>query len=202
VRRIKTPHKHTPYFLDLARSPKMIAILQKLLRTESVRLHGSKINMKSPAGGAPVEWHQDWAFYPHTNDDILAIGVMLDDVALENGPMLVMPGSHKGPTFDHHAEGRFCGAMDPTASPFDFSKAVACTGRAGSVRVCRPGPDHIEPHRAYCASMRAATTDLLLVWASVRAGRAAAGTRGASSSRSVAKRVTLTMITVVARGSP
>jgi hypothetical protein len=22
--------------------------------------------------GSPVEWHQDWAFYPHTNDDLLA----------------------------------------------------------------------------------------------------------------------------------
>ena len=45
-----------------------------------MRLHGSKLNMKAPKYGSPVEWHQDWAFYPHTNDDILAIGVMLDDV--------------------------------------------------------------------------------------------------------------------------
>jgi ectoine hydroxylase-related dioxygenase (phytanoyl-CoA dioxygenase family) len=131
VRRIKTPHKHTPYFLDLARSPKMVAILQKLLQTESVRLHGSKINMKSPAGGAPVEWHQDWAFYPHTNDDILAVGVMLDDCTLENGAMLMIPGSHTGPVFDHHTDGYFCGAMDPAA--VDLSRAVPCIGRAGSM---------------------------------------------------------------------
>ena len=35
--------------------------------------------MKAPEYGSPVEWHQDWAFYPHTNDDLLAVGVMLDD---------------------------------------------------------------------------------------------------------------------------
>ena len=44
--------------------------------------------------GSPVEWHQDWAFYPHTNDDLLAVGVMLDDMELENGPLLVLPGTH------------------------------------------------------------------------------------------------------------
>ena len=29
------------------------------------------------------EWHQDWAFYPHTNDDLLAVGVAIDDMAVE-----------------------------------------------------------------------------------------------------------------------
>lgn len=133
VRRIKTPHKHTPLFWELARSPKLIAILKKLLGTEGVRLHGSKINMKAPHGGAPVEWHQDWAFYPHTNDDLLAVGVMLDDCTEENGAMLVLPDTHRGPVYDHHADGYFCGAMDAVNVSLDFSKAVPCTGRAGSM---------------------------------------------------------------------
>jgi ectoine hydroxylase-related dioxygenase (phytanoyl-CoA dioxygenase family) len=131
VRRIKTPHKHIPYFMELARSPRLVGILQALLGSDSVRLHGSKINMKSPAGGAPVEWHQDWAFYPHTNDDVLAVGVMLEDCTMENGAMLMIPGSHKGEVFDHHSDGYFAGAMDPAA--FDISKAAHCVGWAGSV---------------------------------------------------------------------
>src|SRR5437016_6095867 len=132
VRRIKTPHKHFPLFWDLARSPKLVSILQKLLGPE-VRLHGSKINMKAPHYGSPVEWHQDWAFYPHTNDDLLAVGVMLDDTTVENGAMLVLPGTHRGPVYDHHSEGSFCGAMDPSAVDLDFSKAVPTTGPAGSM---------------------------------------------------------------------
>jgi phytanoyl-CoA hydroxylase len=131
VRRIKTPHQHTPYFMDFARSPKLVSILQQLLGNDGVRLHGSKINMKSPSGGSPVEWHQDWAFYPHTNDDILAVGVMLDDCTVENGAMLMVPGSHKGPVFDHHTDGYFSGAMDP--ADLDLSRAVPCVGRAGSM---------------------------------------------------------------------
>src|SRR5687768_96054 len=93
VRRIKTPHKFFPGFEKLYREPRLVEILQKLLGPD-VRLHGSKINLKAPRYGSPVEWHQDWAFYPHTNDDLLAVGVMLDDCTLENGPLLVVPKSH------------------------------------------------------------------------------------------------------------
>jgi ectoine hydroxylase-related dioxygenase (phytanoyl-CoA dioxygenase family) len=133
VRRIKTPHVHTPYFRDLARHPKLLSILQRLLGSEAIRLHGSKINMKAPAGGAPVEWHQDWAFYPHTNDDLLAVGVMLEDCTVENGAMLMLSGTHQGPVFDHHADGHFCGAIDLASAALDFELAVPCTGRAGSM---------------------------------------------------------------------
>jgi len=133
VRRIKLPHTHTPIFWELAQHPPLVAILDKLLGPSGVRLHGSKINLKEPHHGSPVEWHQDWAFYPHTNDDLLAVGVMLDDAFLENGPLLVVPGSHKGPVWDHHSDGFFCGAMDPTRKEVDFESAVPLTGRAGSM---------------------------------------------------------------------
>jgi ectoine hydroxylase-related dioxygenase (phytanoyl-CoA dioxygenase family) len=132
VRRIKKPHLVNPIFDQVVKSEAMLSILRALLGA-NVRLHGSKLNMKSPRYGSPVEWHQDWAFYPHTNDDILAIGVMLDDVALENGPLLVLPGTHRvDKVWDHHAEGYFCGAMDPATCGLDFGKAVPVTGPAGS----------------------------------------------------------------------
>ena len=131
IRRIKKPHVVNSLFWELAKSPRMLSVVIKLIGP-NVRLHGSKLNIKAPRYGSPVEWHQDWAFYPHTNDDILAIGVMLDDVLIENGPMLVVPGTHKGPTYNHYGEGRFCGAMDPTAALLDFKSAVPVTGKAGS----------------------------------------------------------------------
>ena len=133
VRRIKTPHKVDPYFMEVVKQPVMTSILKALLGKD-IRLHGSKLNVKAPKYGSPVEWHQDWAFYPHTNDDILAIGVMLDDVELENGPLLLMPGSHRiNKVWDHHLDGRFVGAMDPTRTPeLDYSKAIPCVGKAGS----------------------------------------------------------------------
>ncbi|HEX2891154.1 phytanoyl-CoA dioxygenase family protein [Vineibacter terrae] len=132
VRRIKTPHRIDRRFDDLVRHPNVVAILSRLIGPD-LRLHGSKLNMKAPRYGSPVEWHQDWAFYPHTNDDILAIGVMLDDMELSNGPLLVVPGSHKGPVFDHHADGAFCGAIAPETIADEARRAVPLTGRAGSM---------------------------------------------------------------------
>ncbi len=132
VRRVKTPHRFFPVFERLMRHPTLVAILGDLLGP-AVRLHGSKINLKSPRYGSPVEWHQDWAFYPHTNDDLLAVGVMLDDCTSDNGPLLVVPGSHRGPTFDHHADGYFCGAIDPAAIRDLIARAVPLTGRAGAM---------------------------------------------------------------------
>ena len=134
VRRIKTPHKHFDYFNQLVRHPRITAMLSCLLGP-NIRLHGSKLNMKSAGYGAPVEWHQDWAFYPHTNDDVLAIGILLDDCAEENGPLLAIPGSHRGRTFDHHADGYFCGAITGELNQIDFSRAVALTGKAGAMSI-------------------------------------------------------------------
>lgn len=132
VRRLKTPHLHHEIFRRIMRTPRLVEILKQLLGPSGVRLHGSKLNIKAPQYGSPVEWHQDWAFYPHTNDDLLAVGVMLDDCALENGPLMVIPGSHKGPVYDHHCDGFFCGAIDP-ACDIDYAKAVPLVGRAGSM---------------------------------------------------------------------
>jgi phytanoyl-CoA hydroxylase len=131
VRRIKTPHLHMPFVTELARTPRLVEILQALLKTDSVRLHGSKINMKSKSGGSPVEWHQDWAFYPHTNDDLLAVGVMLEDCTVENGAMYMIPETQKGPVFNHHSDGVFVGAMDP--ADVDLPRAMPCVGKAGSM---------------------------------------------------------------------
>ncbi|MGH7102740.1 MAG: phytanoyl-CoA dioxygenase family protein [Acetobacteraceae bacterium] len=133
VRRIKTPHRVHKLFDEVVRMPEVISVLLALLGPD-IRLHGSKLNMKSAQYGSPVEWHQDWAFYPHTNDELLAIGVMLDDMALDNGPLLVIPGTHKGPVWNHHGEdGRFCGSIDPKEIREEIPRAVPLTGRAGSM---------------------------------------------------------------------
>jgi ectoine hydroxylase-related dioxygenase (phytanoyl-CoA dioxygenase family) len=133
VRRIKTPHKVHPAFEAVVRTAPVMAVLTELLGPD-LRLKSSKLNMKAARYGSPVEWHQDWAFYPHTNDDLLAIGVMLDDMDLDNGPLMVVPGSHKGPVWNHHGEdGRFCGLVDPADIEAEIASAVPLTGPAGSM---------------------------------------------------------------------
>lgn len=133
VRRIKSPHKVHALFDQVIRSQPVIDILTQLIGP-GLRLHGSKLNIKAAQYGSPVEWHQDWAFYPHTNDDVLAVGVLLDDTDLSNGPMLVTPGTHTGPVWSHHGEdGRFCGLIDPALIQAEIERAVPCVGTAGSM---------------------------------------------------------------------
>ena len=134
VRRIKAPHLHHPEYAGLVRQPKILAVLQSLWGGD-IRFDTAKLNMKCAGFGAPVEWHQDWAFYPHTNDDLAAVGVMLDDTELANGPLMIVPGSHRGPIHDHHADGIFCGAIDPANRSVDYAAAIPLTGKAGSITV-------------------------------------------------------------------
>ncbi len=134
IRRIKLPHTHNAVMRDLMYSDHVLAPARDLIGPD-LRLHTSKLNMKLGGYGAAVEWHQDFAFYPHTNDDVLAIAVIIDDMETENGPLMVFPGSHLGPIHDHHANGVFAGAMDLEACGYDMADAVALTGPAGSISI-------------------------------------------------------------------
>ncbi|WP_136440620.1 phytanoyl-CoA dioxygenase family protein [Pacificoceanicola onchidii] len=132
--RIKLPHKIDPYYWDILTKSKVRAVLNDLLGPDTY-INTAKLNTKAPGGGAAVEWHQDWAFYPHTNDSLLAFGLNLADVDAANGPLMVIPGSHKGPILSHHHDGTFCGAIDPDDPLFDMDKAVTLTGKAGDMTV-------------------------------------------------------------------
>ena len=134
LRRIKLPHTQSDVMRDLMYSDHILAPARDLIGP-NLRLHTSKLNMKKAGYGAAVEWHQDYAFYPHTNDDILAIGVLIDDMAEENGPLQVFPGSHKGPVYDHHVDGVFAGAILPEAVGLDLNDAVPLLGPAGSISI-------------------------------------------------------------------
>jgi len=132
VRRIKDPCSLDGLYYRVARHPAILAAATRLVGPD-LRYHHSKINIKAAGYGAAIEWHQDWAFYPHTNDSVLAVGIAIDGCDLENGPLMVLPGSHRGLVHDHHVAGRFCGAIDPDASGLDFSRAVSLVAPAGSI---------------------------------------------------------------------
>ncbi|MXZ99488.1 MAG: phytanoyl-CoA dioxygenase family protein [Acidimicrobiaceae bacterium] len=93
----------------------------------------SKLNAKHPGGSAQVEWHADWGYYPHTNDDLLEISIALDPSTEASGCLKVLPGSHVGPALDHTENGRFVGAV-PVGS-FDPQAAVSLELEPGDVSI-------------------------------------------------------------------
>jgi ectoine hydroxylase-related dioxygenase (phytanoyl-CoA dioxygenase family) len=132
VRRLKEPCAIDPVFDRISRSEAILDIVTGLIGP-NIRYQGSKLNMKAAAFGSPVEWHQDFAFYPHTNDDLLAVGVALDDCTMENGCLLMIPGAHRWPILGHHQDGVFVGAIDLEREQVDVSRAVPVTVRAGGI---------------------------------------------------------------------
>ncbi len=134
LNRIKTPHTQHAVYWDVLCSERILSYLKPLLG-ENIRLHNSKLNTKAGQGGAAVQWHQDWAFYPHTNDDLLALGIMLSDISEQDGPLQVVPGSHRRDVLAHDHGGTFCGAVDPQHPEARLAEAVTLTGKAGDMSI-------------------------------------------------------------------
>ena len=136
LRRIKNPADHDPLYHWVGLQSPIVDIVAELIGP-AIRFHHSKLNLKGSRLGAPVEVHQDAAFYPHSNDDVLAVGLLLDDATAENGALAVLPGSHRGPVYSHYdAEGRFVGCMDPAAvTRLDRSGARLLALPAGSIHI-------------------------------------------------------------------
>ncbi len=132
LRRLKDPVKQHEVYKKFLHHPRILDIVEQLIGP-GLRTNGNKLNMKSPEYGSPVEWHQDWAFYPHTNDDLLAVGVSMDEMKYENGCLLVIPGSHKGPVYSHHQDEHFAGAV--TEEVPDADKAVPIELEAGGISI-------------------------------------------------------------------
>ena len=132
LRRIKNPIQQHDAYDRALRHDGILDIVEQLIGP-GLRRHNTKLNMKEPDHGSAVEWHQDWAFYPHTNDDVLAVGVCIDDMTEENGCMLMAPGSHKGELHSHHENGVFVGAVsEPDFHPGAVAK---CLVKAGGITI-------------------------------------------------------------------
>jgi len=71
----------------------------------------SKLNMKPAKVGSVVEWHQDLAYFPHTNDSLVTTLIYLDDATEQNGCLQVLPRHHTH--FFSHAgpDGLFAGMI-------------------------------------------------------------------------------------------
>jgi hypothetical protein len=101
VRRLKLPDID-PSFWDFANGA--IADVAADLLGPDVGFHHSKLNFKCATGEDSNEaaWHQDIPFYLPTNYNVLAIGTYLHDTVDEDGPAMVIPGSHNGPLYEHY----------------------------------------------------------------------------------------------------
>jgi ectoine hydroxylase len=136
IRRLISPIDHHETFRRFMTEGPMAQLACELLGGPA-RFHHCKLNYKWADGGEEVKWHQDIQFWPHTDFTPLTIGVYLEDVDDEMGPMGVLPGSHRGKLYDQYgADGNWAGAMnDSDVATLDLDQMVWLKGPAGSVTV-------------------------------------------------------------------
>lgn len=136
LRRIKSPVANHEAFAAIMRSPVVLDVVEAVVGPD-IRFQASKLNVKEAGGGTAVEWHQDYPFGPCSNDDIVTVGVALDHADADNGCLLMVPGSHRGPIHDHHRGRRFVGAVSPDLPELASARPVPVTTGSLSVHHCR-----------------------------------------------------------------
>lgn len=103
VRTYFAPHLDSAMFDKIHRTERLAGVAAQLLGTD-VYLHQSKINVKAAMLGDWWEWHQDYPYWKNDDgmpeDRVLTAMIFLNDVNEYNGPMLLIPGSHKNGVMD------------------------------------------------------------------------------------------------------
>ena len=133
LRRVVSPTEISEVFKRTALESRIAQIAGQLVGSSGARFHHSKINSKLPHTATQVKWHQDFPFTPHSNDDLVTTLLMVSEVTPANGPLNVIPGSHKGPLFSHWQNDRFTGSVDDSVIEEQCQQPVACYGTPGSV---------------------------------------------------------------------
>ena len=132
LRRVNAPTDISDEYYEVMCNSRMTDCVADLIGP-NVKFHHSKINSKLPGAATEVKWHQDFPFTPHSNDDLVTALLMVDEVTGENGPLQVLPGSHRGEIHDLWHDGIFTGAVADSVARNCIDNAATCTGNAGSV---------------------------------------------------------------------
>lgn len=124
-------HRVSAHFEKLRHDPRILARLAILLGGPVV-YHHNKGFVKPRADGVTYGGtfppHQDYPFFMHSNDKMLAAIVYMSDITEDMGPVRVFPGSHKGGPLETLPGKKY---LDSELYPSD--QAQIMTGRAGDI---------------------------------------------------------------------
>jgi ectoine hydroxylase len=96
-------HTYNEAFALLGAHPRLIEPVEQVLG-EKLYMHQYKVNAKAPFDGELWQWHQDYGTWER--DDgmpeprAMNIAVFMDEVMTVNGPLMIIPKSHKHGVFE------------------------------------------------------------------------------------------------------
>lgn len=126
-------------FINFAKNKKIIKVVNFFLNSKNIQLQHSKINSKplKDNGSGEIKWHQDYPYFPHTNFDLLAVGIHLDDEDKDSGSLKVLPKSHKLGLLTHcDKKGNFLNYCDISNVDISKSKLLVCPAGTITIHNC------------------------------------------------------------------
>jgi L-proline 4-hydroxylase len=103
LRSIYGSHTKNEVFRRLSCHPRIVEPARQILDND-VYVYQFKINIKSAFSGDLWDWHQDFIFWQNEDgvpsDRMINVAVFIDDVNEFNGPMYLIPGSHRQGTLE------------------------------------------------------------------------------------------------------
>ncbi len=98
VRSVFRVHRLSDKIDALSRDPRVLDVARQILGSETY-LHQSRVNFKPGFHGKEFYWHSDFETW-HVEDGMpsmraLSCSILLTDNVASNGPLMLIPGSHK-----------------------------------------------------------------------------------------------------------
>ncbi|MDH3687694.1 MAG: phytanoyl-CoA dioxygenase family protein [Myxococcales bacterium] len=91
-------HRDEPVFREFAEQPALLDRVESLLGPELDCFLSQFIFKRPGALGQP--WHQDAFYFPFDRGPQIGAWLAVTDATLDNGPLWVLPGSHREPVHD------------------------------------------------------------------------------------------------------
>src|SRR5579859_6779021 len=108
---IHNVQNHSAWFTRMLVDPRLVDRAAELIGP-NVQLHHTKLHNKPPSVGSPFPMHQDYPYFPHAGDSMIAATVHVDDATVDNGCLCLIPGSHKIGPIEHQHDGSFYLPLD------------------------------------------------------------------------------------------
>src|SRR5205085_922427 len=124
VRSVYGSHMINETFRRLSQHPRLVGPAKQILGSE-VYVYQFKINAKAAYGGDIWEWHQDYIFWRKEDGlplpRVFTVAIFIDDVTEFNGPLFLIPRSHKCGSFDIPARQPADGGKDGAGAAYQNS---------------------------------------------------------------------------------
>ena len=147
-------HRYNEAYRRIAAHPRLLEPVMQILDGR-VYMHQFKINAKAAFDGAVWQWHQDYGTWQRDDDmpepRAMNIAVFLDDVTAANGPLLLIPGSHKlgvleaGHDLETTTYPLWCLERETVSELAERGGVAAPTGKAGCVLMFHSNMVHASP---------------------------------------------------------